>query len=60
MKRYVQRSKGKYKTIMEAWADISKKNQFTSKSVGPAHTRHYWKWKILRVNLQPKNNQICK
>jgi hypothetical protein len=61
MQRYVQRSKEKYNTIMDAWNDVSKTTNLTQRSVGPAHTKHYWKWKILRVNLKSKNTeQVCK
>ncbi len=60
MQRYIQRSKAKYRTIMEAWNNIANNTNLTQKSVGPAHTKYYWKWKILRVNRQSKNDQICK
>lgn len=60
MQQYIQRSKTKFNTIMEAWADIIKSTSLTQKSVGPAHTRHYWKWKILRVNLNTQHNKVCK
>lgn len=60
MQQYIQRSKAKFKTIMEAWDDISKNNTLTQKSVGPAHTKNYWKWKILRANINTQKKLICK
>ncbi len=60
MQQYLQRSKAKFKTIMEAWDDISKNTNLTHKNVGPVHTKNYWKWKILRANINTQKELVCK
>lgn len=59
MQKYIQRSKAKFITIMEAWNDIANNTNLTQRSVDPAHTKHYWRWKTLRVNCK-KNINVCR
>lgn len=49
MPHYIQRSKAKFKTIMDAWKDIIFHTKLDDKAVSPAHTRCYWKWKLLQT-----------